>query len=317
MPTGDDPMNDSLDNLLNEDTALGVRVTQEPKPVRGPRWAQAVVEVLDEDQAETKTRRKRRRREPAESPGTALLNPEQARELHLALGGAMAAKNLHERAEADLERTRGTLRTAWTVAALMALAASALAVWTVMSVGEKDRAAGVAETRADMLSQQLASAKAELARLSNRADKGEDRFGDARVRLAKVETELTKAQMESQAVLTRLGETQIELNEQQGYVTQLTSKLGEQQEAYNLVRDERDRLTARLAAMSRQLLETQRELMKLRQDFGLDDENLKLPPLQTDFDKLLEEDQVGPPADVPSMGAVGVGAGERLWRRDR
>lgn len=314
MPKRDDPIRDALDGLSSEDSAAGVRVTSEPKTTaRGPRWTREVVEVLDEARSQAARRRKRQSEMPPDPApnASAMMSPEQVRELHMALGGALAARNLHERAESDLDRARRALRTAWGSAAVLGAVAIAMTIWAVASAGEKELVASVADTRLDMLSQQLATTKSDLARLMNRADKGEDRFGDARIRLVKLEAELAKAKDAEE----RLNQTQLELGEQQGYVTQLTTKLTEQQEAYTALRNERDTLSQRLTAMSRQLLETQRTLMKLREDMGLDDQNLTLPPLKTDFDKVLEEnEQVGPPANPdPSPGAR---SNERIWRRE-
>lgn len=254
-----------------EDTSADSEVAGKPGAAsRRQRWTDEVVEVLTYEDSAPPKRAKRRRRQPDPEP-TTLLSPNDTAHLQMALTGVMAAHNLHETAQVELHRTRGSLRFAWATACGLAVLAAGVAVWNVTAVADSERRAGVAETQARMLNDQLTQARAELDKTSRRIERENVRGEDTRLRVTALQAEVDRLTGSLSDTKTQLSDTLARLNDQQNLANAMNSQLAEAQSARDKLQQERDELSARLQALSRELVETQRELARLRLDFGVDD----------------------------------------------
>lgn len=271
------------------------------KPDAGPRrqrWTDEVVEVLSYEETPQPKRAKRRRRRDPEP--TTLLSPNDTAHLQMALTGVMAAHNLHETAQVELHRTRGSLRFAWATACGLAIIAVAVAVWNVSAIADRERRSGVAESQAQMLSDQLAAARAELDKISRRADRENVRAEDTRLKVTALEGDVERLTTSLADAKNQLSDTLARLNDQQNLASTISTQLAETQTARDGLQAERDELAARLQALSRELVETKRELARLRLEYGIDD------TVPQDW----PEDGTGMvlPNSNPSMGV-------RTWRK--
>lgn len=281
-----------------DDTSATSEVAGKPATgARRQRWTDEVVDVLSTEEATEPRRAKRRKRRPEPQEGT-LLSPNDTAHLQMALTGVMAAHNLHETAQIELHRTRGSLRFAWATACGLAILAAGVAVWNVTAVSDSERRAGVAETQAGMLNEQLTQARAELEKTSRRVERENVRGEDTRIRVTALQADVDRLTAALSDSKTQLADTLARLNDQQNLATAMNTQLAETQSARETLQSERDELADRLQALSRELVETKRELARLRLDYGIDD------TVPQDWPQ--DPDQAGP-AD-PNMGV-------RTWRR--
>lgn len=254
-----------------EDTSASSEVAGKPSSgARRHRWTDDVVEVLSSEEVAEPKRAKRRRRQPEPEP-VSLLSPNDTAHLQMALTGVMAAHNLHETAQVELYRTRGSLRFAWATACGLALLAAGVAVWNVSAVADREKRSGVAETQAAMLTEQLNTARAELEKVTRRAERENVRAEDTRLKLTALQAEVDRLVGNLSDTKSQLSDSQARLTDQQTLVSTMSTQLAELQTTRDALQAERDSLSDRMQALSRELVETQRELARLRLDFGVDD----------------------------------------------
>ncbi len=254
-----------------EDMSADSEVTGKPGAgSRRQRWTDEVVEILTYEEVQQPKRAKRRRRQPEPEPAT-MLSPNDTAHLQMALTGVMAAHNLHETAQVELHRTRGSLRFAWATACGLAILAAGVAVWNVTAVADSEKRAGVAETQAKMLNDQLTLARAELEKTSRRVERENVRGEDTRLKVTSLQAEVDRLASSLGDTKGQLSDALARLNDQQNLTTTMNGQLADTQSARDALQSERDELAARLQALSRELVETKRELARLRLEYGIDD----------------------------------------------